>query len=151
VSRIPNRKSVGEGESSVAVASGTRVVVLDAGGEPGFHPPADIHETADAVTIRMELPGVPVAAIQVAVQGARVEIAGRKVRDRCGPDASYLCLERGFGRFHRVFELSGCLNMSLVTAVVRGGVLLLTIPKCEERRGRRRWVTVTGEPDQQQE
>lgn len=151
MSRTPKKRDFGDGETSVAPASRSRVVVLDAEGDPGFHPPADIHETADAVLIRMELPGVPVAAIQVAVQGARVEVAGRKMRDRCGPDASYLCLERSFGRFHRAFELSGCLNMCFVTAVVKGGVLLITIPKCEERRGRRRWVPVAGEPDQQQE
>jgi HSP20 family protein len=151
VSRTPKKRSVDEGRVSGAAVSRSRVVVLDAGGDLGFHPPADIHETADAVMIRMELPGVPVSAIQVAIQGDRIEVAGQKVRDRCGPDASYLCLERSFGRYHRAFELSGCLNMSLVTAVVQGGVLRLTIPKCEERRGRRRWVPVTGVPDREEE
>lgn len=146
MSRTPKKRTVGEEGPSVVVASGARVVVLDAAGDPGFHPPADVHETVDAVTIRMELPGVPAEGIRVLVQGAKVEVCAEKVRDHCGPDASYLCMERSFGRFYRAFDLAGCLNMSRVAAVLHSGVLVLTVPKCEERRGQKRRIPVTTAP-----
>lgn len=147
MSRTPKKTIAEEGGESAFIATRARVVVLDAGGDPGFHPPADIHETVDGVGIRMELPGVPADSIRVVVQGSKVEIAGEKVADRHGPDASYLCLERSFGRFYRAFDLAGCLNMTGVTAVLQNGVLLLCVPKCEERRGQRRRIPVTEEPD----
>lgn len=147
MSRTPKKRDVGVEGHAVLVASSARVVVLDAAGDPGFHPPSDIHETVDAVTIRMELPGIPAGGVRVLVQGERVEVVADKVRDHCGPDASYLCMERSFGRFYRAFELAGCLNMSRVAAVLRSGVLMLTIPKCEERRGQKRRIPVAAEPE----
>ena len=67
------------------------------------------------------------------------------MRDSCGADISFLCLERTFGKFRRTFEVTGCLNMGLVKAVLTEGVLVLCIPKCEERRGKRRRVKVMEE------
>lgn len=146
MSRAPKKRDVGGGEAPVLVAARSRMTILDLSGEPGFQPPADIHETEDGVTIRLELPGIPAGSIGVTVQGTRVEVTGEKVQEASGTPASYICLERTFGRFYRAFDMTGCLNMASVTASLKGGILSLYVPKCEERRGRRRRIPVACEP-----
>jgi HSP20 family protein len=74
-------------------------------------------------------------------------VAGEKKPDSSAVEASYLCVERSFGRFRRAFELSGCLNMAGVRVVLAGGVISLFVPKREERRGRARNVPIAAGPD----
>ena len=107
---------------------------------------ADVSETRTGIVIRLELPGVPAESIDVTVRGSTIEVSGEKAPDAAGADASYMCLERAFGRFSRSFELSGSLNMSGVTAALRGGVLTVFVPKQEERRGRALRIPVAIEP-----
>ena len=145
MSRTPKKRDVEEGEATLLVASRSRVTIQDLAGEHGILPPADIHETEDGITIRLELPGIPVRSIGVFVQGMAIEVTGEKVQESCGAQVSFLCLERTFGRFYRAFEMNGCLNMAHVSATLKGGVLSLCIPKCEERRGRRRRIPIEDE------
>lgn len=144
MSRTPKRRDIGEGESPVLVASRSRMM-MDLSGEPGFQPPADIHETEDRITIRLELPGIAAESIGVYVQDMMVEVTGEKLQEHGGPRPSFLCMERTFGRFYRAFDMTGCLNMARVTAVLKGGILSLYVPKCDERRGRRRRIPVADE------
>ena len=122
-----------------------RVTLLDLSDETGFKPLSDVTEADDSVRIRLELPGVPPASVQVRVRGDCVEVSGEKVPDFPQGEASYLCLERIFGRFRRVFEVVGAVNLSQVSARMRDGILEVVIPKVRERRGRERRVPVTVE------
>ena len=145
MSRTPKKRDLHEGESPVLVATRSRMTILDLAGESGFRPPADIHETEDRITIRLELPGIAADSIEVYVQGTTVEVTGEKAQEDCGPRTSFLCLERAFGRFYRAFDMTGCLNMAGVSASMKEGILSLYVPKCEERRGRRKRISVTEE------
>ncbi len=82
---------------------------------------------------------------EVWVRGECVEVSGEKVADPPQGDASYLCLERIFGRFRRAFEVVGAVNLGQVSARMRDGILEVTIPKIRERRGRERRVAVSEE------
>ncbi len=145
MSRTPKKQERAEGVSSAPTVARSRMTVLDLQGDSGFQPPADIHETEDGITIRLEIPGVAAGSIGVFVQGTTVEVTGEKIQEHCGANASFLCLERSFGRFYRAFDMSGCLNMARVTASLKGGILTLSVPKCEERRGQRRRIPVADE------
>lgn len=145
MSRKPKKRDFEEGEPGAPAVARGRMMILDLAGEPGFQPPADIHETEDGITVRLELPGVPARSIRVHVQGSTVEVNGEKVQEDSGGQSSYLCLERTFGRFSRAFDMTGCLDMARVTATLKGGILSLYVPKCEERRGRRRRIPVADE------
>lgn len=142
MSRTPKRRDREEGEAPVLRESVGRVTFLDPFGDPAFLPPADVNENSAEMVIRMELPGVRENEVAVFVQGEEIEVVGEKTRDAGGGEVSFLCLERTFGKFRRSFEVSGCVNMGLVKAVLKGGILMLTIPKCEERRGKRRRIKV---------
>lgn len=145
MSRTPKRKDREEGDVSILRDSVGRVTFLDPFGDPAFLPPADVNENTEGLIIRLELPGVRGNEVAVFVQGETIEVVGEKMRDSCGADISFLCLERTFGKFRRTFEVTGCMNMGLVKAVLKEGVLVLSIPKCEERRGKRRRIKVTEE------
>lgn len=145
MSRTPKKRNVEEGEGQVLITSRSRLTILDLAGEHGILPPADIHETEDGITIRLELPGIPARSIGVFVQGMVIEVTGEKIQESFGAQVSFLCMERTFGKFYRAFEMNGCLNMAHVSAALKGGVLSLCIPKCEERRGRRRRIPIEEE------
>jgi HSP20 family protein len=146
--RFPDEKigfPVGDSRSGILMLGG--VTLLDVSTEGGYRPPADINETADGVSIRMEVPGVSVRTVQVVVRGARVEVSGEKRPDQAGCEASYLCMERTFGKFCRIFEINGSVNLSEMTAALKGGVLSLFVPKVSERRGREQRVRIDAEDE----
>lgn len=145
--RIHGRSGYSEDEMRSGILMLGGVTLLDIATEGGYHPPADVNETSDGVSIRMEIPGVSVRNVQVLVRGARIEVSGEKRPDQAGCEASYLCIERTFGRFCRVFEISGAVNLADMTAALRGGVLKLFIPKLSERRGRERRVRIDAEDE----
>ncbi len=148
MSRSQKRRLLTEGEAPAPLGMYGQVVLLDISDNTAFRPPSDVNETTDGVVIRMELPGVSAQEIDVRVKGSRIEVCGEKRPDIAIDDASYLCLERAFGRFHRAFEVSGSVNLARMTASLRGGVLILHIPKCPERRGRERRVPIQAEAEE---
>lgn len=124
-----------------------QVMLFDISDETACRPPSDVHETPEEVVIRMELPGVPQDCVEVLVRGARIEVCGEKRPDTAA-DASYLCMERSFGRFNRTFDVNGPVNLFRMTVVLKGGVLALHLPKVLERRGRERKIPIRTEEEE---
>jgi len=145
LSRSTRRKTVSEGECPQGSRRAERVMLMDISDAAAYRPPSDVHETPDGVVIRMEIPGVTEEEIDVRVRSGRIVVAGEKRPDAAAADASYLCLERAFGRFHRAFDVSGSVNLARMTAVLRGGVLILFLPKIAERRGHERRIPIRTE------
>jgi len=143
VSRTRQKSS---GDVPEEAAEGRRprhVLLLDLPVESAFQPPSDVVEGNDAVRVLLEIPGVPVASVQVRVLGNRIEVAGEKIPDFPAGETSFLCLERIFGKFQRAFEVRGSVNLGEVSARMAGGILVITIPKIADRRGRERRIPVT--------
>jgi len=137
-------KSPGEVRAEDAAARRTgHVLLLDLPVESACQPPSDVVEVDDAVRVLLEIPGVPAASVQVRVLGNRIEVAGEKIPDFPAGETSFLCLERIFGKFQRVFEVRGSVNLGEVSARMANGILVITIPKVTERRGRERRIPVT--------
>ncbi len=135
MTRGHRRRGEREGAAGPSCEERERVTLADLSGDSPLAPPADVHETADGLVIRMELPGIAPADVEVWVRGTSIEVVAEKKPDRFDAETSYICMERSFGRFRRVFEISGCLNRSLLTAVMSRGVLVISLPKVKERRG----------------
>ncbi|HSE14091.1 MAG TPA: Hsp20/alpha crystallin family protein [Candidatus Deferrimicrobium sp.] len=133
-------------ENRVGGAAGRRtghVLLLDLPVESACQPPSDVVEVDDAVRVLLEIPGVPVSSVQVRVVGNRIEITGEKTTDFPPGETSFLCLERIFGKFQRAFEVRGSVNLGEVSARMSNGILVITIPKIADRRGRERRIPVT--------
>ena len=138
------RKVPGETREGGSASRRTgHVLLLDLPVESAYQPPSDITETDDAVRVLLEIPGVPAGSVQVRVTGDRIEVTGEKCADFPGSEASFLCLERIFGKFQRTFEIRGSVNLKEVSARLTNGILVITIPKVAERRGHERRIPVT--------
>lgn len=138
------QKSPGEVREEGAAARRTgHVLLLDLPVESAYQPLSDVVEMDDAVRVLLEIPGIPAASVQVRVLGNRIEITGEKPPDFPAGETSFLCLERIFGKFQRAFEVRGSVNLGEVSARMANGILVITIPKIAERRGRERRIPVT--------
>jgi HSP20 family protein len=106
------------------------------GWEHGFpdstwQPKVDIYESADALLVKADLPGVKKEDLTVTVQGNLLSLKGEK-KEAGGLAASACRSERRFGSFQRVLTLPADVDATQVQAVYSNGVLSLTLPKKEE-------------------
>src|SRR2546430_15241098 len=63
-------------------------------------PPVDVCETADAICLRIELPGVLASQIKIGLNGHKVRVYGEKEKRGARKRIiSHLCSERGYGHF----------------------------------------------------
>ena len=142
-SRARHKSSEEIREEGGAARRTGHVLLLDLPVESTCQPPSDVVEVDNAVRVLLEIPGVPIASVQVRVLGNRIEVTGEKVPDFPPGETTFLCLERTFGKFQRAFEVRGSVNLAEVSARMANGILVITIPKVAERRGRERRIPVT--------
>jgi HSP20 family protein len=99
-------------------------------------PSLDVIDTAAAVEVVIDLPGVPASALRVCVRDNTVLVVGAKVAASSPPDARYHVAERSSGRFARGVRLTGAVDATRAKAYVEGGLLRVVLPRVEDRRGR---------------
>lgn len=99
-------------------------------------PPVDVCETAQAICIRVELPGVSASQIRIGLNGNKLRVYGeKKKRSPRQRIVSHLCSERSYGHFNRVVPLRWTISVKEATAELGNGVLLIKLPKLKDRRG----------------
>jgi HSP20 family protein len=98
-------------------------------------PPADIYETAEGITVKVDLPGHDPKAIEVKVEGDTLTVRSERKAERSDKEGA-LRLERSFGVYARSFGLPRTVDGSRVEARYEGGVLTLVLPRREEARAR---------------
>jgi HSP20 family protein len=99
-------------------------------------PNVDICETADAVMVRVELPGIDPGDIRVTIQGNVLRVQGTK-REPAAARArlSYYCLERRYGKFDRQIAIDWVVDVGGARATIADGILNIHIPRIQNRRG----------------
>ncbi|HXG53942.1 MAG TPA: Hsp20/alpha crystallin family protein [Vicinamibacterales bacterium] len=113
------------------------------GGTGECNPPLDVRESAASIDIVMDLPGVPLEAVQIVFARGTALIAGTKRPASCGhADAAFHMAERTFGRFARVVRLAGAVDAGRARATMTAGELRITFPRIEDRRGRQIRIAV---------
>ena len=99
-------------------------------------PPVDLCEAEQAIYIRVELPGLLANQIQIGVTNTQLRIWGEKKRHvPKNRIVSHLCSERSYGRFSRIVPLRWTVSVRDATAELANGMLLISLPKIEDRRG----------------
>lgn len=98
----------------------------------GWSPPTDIFETEDSVLVLMECPGMEEEDVEVTFDGDKLVITGEKKRKPDESGVCCYCIERGFGRFRRAFELSVPIDPEGITASYKRGILRVTLPRKQE-------------------
>ena len=101
-----------------------------------YIPYADIHETDDALTVVMEMPGVEKKDINIALENDVLRVDGQiDFKKYEGMEPVYT--EYNVGHYTRSFALSGKIEQERISAQLDDGVLTLTLPKTKEAQPRR--------------
>lgn len=100
-------------------------------------PAVDIFESAEALTLVADLPGMEREDLHLGVEGGILTIEGPAAT---GDNAFYREFEAG--GYHRRFQLPDNLDLEKVAAELKNGVLTVTLPKAAAARPRRIEVTV---------
>jgi HSP20 family protein len=109
-------------------------------------PPVDLCETEQAISIRIELPGVTADQVKIGLTNTKLRIWGeKKRRPNRRRIIGYLCSERSFGKFGRIVPLRWTVSIRDATAELTNGMLIIRLPKIQDRRGEEVLVTVTTE------
>ncbi|WP_165903763.1 Hsp20/alpha crystallin family protein [Hymenobacter gummosus] len=96
----------------------------------GFHPAADVLETATGFELQLTLPGVAKEALTIDVQEGTLTVNGeRKAPVTEGENAVKVRrAESSYGTFSRKFRLPDTVNQNAIQAEMTDGVLRLTLP-----------------------
>jgi HSP20 family protein len=106
----------------------------DPGAPPsGWTPPADVYETGEGFVVLMDLPGLSPDDVDIQVDGDRIVVRGeRRPSDKTRPE-SFHRVERSYGTFARVFQLTSEVDPDKVSAEFRDGLLRLELPRLHGR------------------
>lgn len=98
-----------------------------------WRPALDVVETERAVVLRVELAGVPSDDVRVVVDGEYVQISGRRSLSRAGQNQRHLLIELPQGPFERVLRMRTPYDADAVTAKLENGILIVELPRAENR------------------
>jgi HSP20 family molecular chaperone IbpA len=102
---------------------------------PVFTPLVDIFETAGALTVLADLPGVAADDLQVELEDGVLTITGSLEPSEENGEQSVL-REFQTGTFFRQFRLAETIDQSRIDARLEDGVLRLGLPKVEAAKPR---------------
>ena len=109
----------------------------DLAGGVAWRPALDVVETPDALTVKVEVPGIDPKQIEIAIENDVLEIKGEKVQEQKTDEAVSYRYERRYGSFVRRVPLPAEVDADKVEAEARDGVLSITLPKREEAKPKR--------------
>jgi HSP20 family protein len=105
-------------------------------GPPGaWTPPVDVCETARAVVVRVDLPGLSADEVEVVLTGNALRVTGAKKSRAPRGRVTHLCSERAYGKFCRTVPLRRPVGTRGARATLKDGLLTVTLPKLADRRG----------------
>lgn len=100
-------------------------------------PPADIEEYSDRFVLKLDVPGVDIAAIDITLDKGVLSVSGERPRATDAQAVERTRTERPYGRFHRRFTLPDTVDAANVQATGRNGIVEVTIPKQPKAQPRR--------------
>jgi HSP20 family protein len=100
-----------------------------------FLPTADIHETQDALTVVLEMPGVEKGNVDVRVEDGVLKVEGRLDLSKYR-GLQPLYTEYNIGHYARTFRVSSKIDQGKIEAELKDGVLSLVLPKVAEAKPR---------------
>ncbi len=94
-------------------------------------PPADIYEDVEFFKFKIDLPGVKKEDISIKLKNNRLIVSGKRKLNFENPVFKYHRIERGFGNFHREFNLPENIVENEIQAELKDGELIISLPKKE--------------------
>ena len=97
----------------------------------GFTPLVDVHETEEEYLVKVDLPGVKAADVNVELNDNVLSISGSRAADETGQAQ---LVERPYGSFVRTLTVPQGVDGDSIEAGYQDGVLELRIPKPAEQK-----------------
>lgn len=109
-----------------------------------FVPSLGVEETADAIRVSAELPGLEEKDFELSVEDGVFTLRGEKRSERSEKDekAGWSRSERTYGRFERRIALPVDVDVQKASATFKNGVLEVTLPKREEAKPKAHTISV---------
>ena len=101
------------------------------------YPPMNMWEDGDQFTVEAEIPGMDLDDIEIYVDaGDQLTVKGER-KSPVANSGTWYRQERGFGNFKRTVTLPANVDSERVEAVLKNGVLTISLPKPEEVKPRK--------------
>ena len=112
--------------------------------QPTFVPSLAVDETADALRVSAELPGLEEKDFELSVEDGVFTLRGEKRSERSEKDekAGWSRSERTYGRFERRIALPAEVEAEKANATFKNGVLEVTLPKRAEAKPKAHTISV---------
>ena len=109
------------------------------GDEPCWRPAADVFETAKALVIHVDLPGVPKEEVKLDLRDSSLYIHGEHRGPKGFEAAASRIRERNIGRFRKIVRLPQEVEHDLdrIKASYLDGLLTIEVPKKSSDTGRK--------------
>jgi HSP20 family protein len=94
-----------------------------------WSPQVDLYEAETAVILEVDLPGVKLQEITVAVEHGELVVQGKRVLEQKGTEDTVYRRERPAGQFVRRLRLPASVDQEQIRTEYYDGVLRVTFPK----------------------
>ena len=101
-----------------------------------FVPPVDVYEDEHNLILKLEVPGVNEADLNVSVENNTLTIQGERKFEKEEKEENFHRIERRYGSFLRTFKLPNTVNSDKVEASCDKGILKITLAKRAEAKPR---------------
>lgn len=102
-------------------------------------PDADIYETENFYTLKMEIPGVKKDNLNIEINNGQLEVTGA-IEDYTRDDLKYS--EYDLYNYNRKFRVGKDIDVNNIEASLSNGVLTLTLNKAEEVKPKKIQISV---------
>ena len=99
-----------------------------------YIPPAELHESPEAIYLKLEIPGMNPSDLDIQVTAESVAISGERQAETKSEAQGVTRTEFRYGQFRRVIPLTTRIQNDKVHAEYKNGILNLTLPKAEEEK-----------------
>eukprot|EP00030_Apusomonadida_sp_AF-17_P003946 a3_195.p2 GENE.a3_195~~a3_195.p2 ORF type:complete len:178 (+),score=92.03 a3_195:72-536(+) len=97
-----------------------------------FVPAMDVTESASAITLHADVPGIKREDIKISLKGSHLTVSGTKTSETTSKDEHRHVVERRSGSFSRTLRVPANTTAADVTARCADGVLTVTVAKHPE-------------------
>jgi HSP20 family protein len=101
-----------------------------------LEPAVDVAETAEAVVVTAQVPGVSKAQLQLTITAETLTIKGEVKGAEESPDRTFHQKEIRRGAFYRAIPLPVAVRSEQAKAQLKDGILEVTFPKSEQDKAR---------------
>jgi HSP20 family protein len=99
-----------------------------------FSPSVEVADTAEAVVVKAQVPGVSQDQLQVSITNDTVTLKGEMKEEDKKEEKDYYRREIRYGAFARTIPLPVAVQSEKATAKLKDGVLEISIPKSAEAK-----------------